>query len=292
MAGFTALFIFNLVWTTHDYFTVWPSLPDTRFWHQSGLKAVADEVQHAADTSPVVVCLPDHLIDEREPWWYPAWRHMRFLLNRPDVSLRYYNCVDTMIFPEGSARYAFPDAVDDATLQQFPITAYLQQADRVQLPDRLGTILKAELAAQLNQRLAEAAQSPVKFDGSNGTASSPIDLGGKVNFLGYTLSQSGRHAELTTYWRVSDSLPPQLSQFTHVLNGKGEIVTQQDRLMLTSQSLQPGDVFAQIHHLTLPKNLPAGTYPIAIGLYTQPDGKRLPIRGHGDRLLLSAVTVP
>ena len=45
VAAFAVLFAFNLIWTTHDYFTVWPSLPDTRFWHQSGLKAVADEVQ-------------------------------------------------------------------------------------------------------------------------------------------------------------------------------------------------------------------------------------------------------
>ncbi len=66
--------------------------------------------------------------------------------------------------------------------------------------------------------------------------------------------------------------------------------------MLTSQSLQPGDVFAQIHRLTLPDNLPPGSYPIAIGLYAQPDGKRLPIlenqQPRGDRLFLSALQKP
>ncbi len=107
-----------------------------------------------ADTSPVVVCLPDHLIDEREPWWYPAWRHVRFLLNRPDVALRYYNCVDTLILPQGAARYAFPDAADDATLRSFPITALLAQADRTELPDRLGVILKADPATSLDQTIA------------------------------------------------------------------------------------------------------------------------------------------
>ena len=101
--------------------------------------------------------------------------------------------------------------------------------------------------------------------------------------------------ELITYWRAKDQLPPQLSQFTHVLNDKGEIVTQQDRLMLTSQSLRRGDVFAQIHHVTLPAGLPSGSYPIAIGLYTQLDGKRLPIvvnrQPHGDRILLESLAV-
>jgi 4-amino-4-deoxy-L-arabinose transferase-like glycosyltransferase len=295
VAAFALLFAFNLIWTTHDYFTVWPSLPDTRFWHQAGLKAVADQVQHAADTSPVVVCLPDHLIDEREPWWYPAWRHVRFLLNRPDVPLRFYNCLDTLILPEGSARYAFPDAMAETTLQQFPITALLAQAERTELPDRLGVILKADPAALLDQQLQIAAQASVKFDGSNEAAALPINLDGQVDFLGYTLVQNGRDADLTTYWRVKESLPPQLSQFTHVLNDQGEIVTQQDRLMLTSQSLRPGDVFAQIHRLTLPDNLPPGSYPIAIGLYTQPDEKRLSIvkdqQPHGDRVFLQPLAV-
>jgi len=293
VAAFAMLFAFNLIWTTHDYFTVWPSLPDTRFWHQAGLKAVADQVQQDADTSPVVVCVTDYLIDERDPWWEPAWRHVRFLLNRPDVSLRFYNCLDTLIFPQGETRYAFPDAVDAATLQQFPITALLAQADRTELPDRSGMILTANPAEALSQRLLEAAQSSVKFDRSNEVAALPIHLDGKVDFLGYTLSQTGNVAELTTYWRAKGQLPPQLSQFTHVLNDKGEIVTQQDRLMLTSQSLQPGDVFVQIHHLTLPADLPPGSYPIAIGLYTQPDGKRLPIvrdqQPQGDRIFLQSI---
>ena len=290
--GFVTLFSVNFVWTARDYFTVWPSLPDTRFWHQSGLKAVADEVQRDADTSPVVVCLPDHLIDEREPWWYPAWRHMRFLLQRSDVALRYYNCRDALILPQGAARYAFPDA---AALQQFPITALLSQADRVELPDQLGPILKTDPAAALEQRLREAVQSVVKLEGSTEAATLPLDLGGKVDFLGYTLSQAGQEAELTTYWRAKDQLPPQLSQFTHVLNDTGEIVAQQDRLMLTAQSLRPGDVFAQIHHLRLPAGLPPGSYPLAIGLYTQPDGNRLPIvvnqQRRGDRIFLQPLVV-
>ena len=246
----------------------------------------------------VVVCLPDHLIDEREPWWYPAWRHMRFLLNRSDLALRYYNCLDTFILPAGSTRYAFPDAVDEAALRQFPIyTQFLasSQANRTQLPDRLGTLLKADPTTVLDQQLRTAAQSSVKLDGSNDSAALPIDFDGKVDFLGYTLSQEGKNAELVTYWRVKDQLPSQVSQFTHILNVSGDIVTQADRLMLTSQSLRVGDVVAQIQRLTLPENLGAGSYRIAIGLYTQPDGKRLPVlengQPRGDRLFLQSIAV-
>jgi 4-amino-4-deoxy-L-arabinose transferase-like glycosyltransferase len=289
------IFAGNLLWTARDYFFVWPANPDVRFWHHTGLYAVAQHVQHDPDDSPLVLCLPDYLIDERTSWWRPAWMHMRYLLQRPEVEVRYYNCVDTLIFPEGTARYAFPDVADDATLPQFPITAWLPQPDRVQLPDRLGVILKADPSVMLDRRLDEAAQSLVKFDSANEAATLPIDLDGKVDFLGYTLPQTGKNAELITYWRAKDQLPPQLSQFTHVLNDRGEIVTQQDRLMLTSQSLRPGDVFAQIHHLTLPENAEPGSYPIAIGLYTQPDGQRLPIvkdqQPRGDRIFLQPLVI-
>jgi 4-amino-4-deoxy-L-arabinose transferase-like glycosyltransferase len=297
-AGLFAVFAFNVVWTARDYFVVWPSLPETRFWQLAGLRGVADQVQRDPDTTAVAVCAPDQLIYEADRWWEPAWKVMRFLLHRPELAVRYYNCVDTLIMPEGASRYAFPDAIDDATLQQFPIyTKFLASAqpDRTELPDQLGMILKADPRAMLDQQLSIAAQSPVRFDGSNETAALPIDLGGKVEFLGYMLSQTGKDAELVTYWRATDQLPPQVSQFTHVLNDKGDIVTQQDRLMLTSQSLRPGDVFSQIHRLTLPKNLPPGSYPIAIGLYTQPDGKRLPImvdqQPRGDRVFLRSLRV-
>lgn len=297
--GLAVLFVGNLVWTTHDYFTVWPSIDTVRFWHQSGLKAVADEVQADSDTSAVVICLPDHLVDEREPWWYPAWRHMRFLVHRDDVHVRYYNCADTLILSDGPARYAFPDAAGDLTLEQFPIyQQFLRSAtpDRLTLPDRLGVILKVDRSAtSLDQQLARAAQNKVFYEGDVETAQRPIDLGGKIGFVGYMLSRTGDDLTLTTYWRVTDQLPPQVSQFTHVLNDKGDIVTQADRLMVTSQSLQTGDVVAQIHHLTLPENLSAGSYRIAIGLYTQPDGKRLPVidngQPRGDRLFLEPLEV-
>jgi 4-amino-4-deoxy-L-arabinose transferase-like glycosyltransferase len=297
--GLSLVFAGNLIWTTHAYFTLWPSIDTVRFWHQSGLKAVADQIQASPDQSPVVVCLPDHLIDEREPWWYPAWRHMRFLLHRDDVSIRYYNCADTLILPDGAARYAFPDAVDAITLQPFPIYRQFlasSQSDRITLPDRSGVIVKVDRSATpLDRQLTIAAQNQVFLEGNAEAVQRPIDLGGELAFLGYTLSRTGNAVELMSYWRVIDSLPPQLSQFTHVLNAQGEIVMQADRLMLTSQSLRAGDIVAQIHHLTLPENLSAGSYRIAIGLYTQPDGKRLPVMNNGqprgDRLFLESIEV-
>ena len=110
VAALGLLFVGNLVWTATDYFRVWPTIDTVRYWHNSGLKAVADSLQADPDTTPAAICLPDELIDERRPWWKPGWQHMRYLLNRPDLSLRYYNCVDAMVLLDGPARYAVPDA--------------------------------------------------------------------------------------------------------------------------------------------------------------------------------------
>ena len=318
------LFIGNLVWTAHDYFVVWPAVDTVRFWHQSGLKGVADYLQGDDDTSPVAICVPDHLIDERDPWWKPAWQHLCYLLHRPDLSLRYYNCADTMIFIDGPARYAFPDAADVDALDQFPayskILAVAGPAalDLDFLPDRLGIIVRSD--AVLDQHLAKvAAGSAVTWapeaSEADQPAQVPINFQNGVEFLGYTLQppppappptlgegetggerlEPGESFDLVTYWRVTGDLPPMLSQFTHVLNADGAIVTQRDRLALTSASLRAGDVFVQIHRMTLPGDLAEGEYPLTIGLYTLSDGARLRItqagQPRGDRLWLRAIVV-
>ena len=310
-AGLALLLAGNLAWTVHDYFVVWPSIDTVRFWYQAGLKAVADRLQNDPDTSPVVVCAPDHLIDENQPWWYPAREHLHVLLHRPDISLRYNNCVDSMIFVSSPARYAFPDAASVDALQAFAPFAALQAAglDYEVLPDRLGVIVRADgngaerLSLWLNQRIGEAETSfstaSYAPEAGGQSAKLPMDFANKVDFLGYTLSTAspkrGSSFDLVTYWHVREALPAQLSQFTHVLNANGDIVTQIDRLMLTSASLQPGDVFVQIHHVALPGNLKAGEYSLSVGLYTPTDHTRLPIIANeqlrGDRLFLQPIEV-
>jgi 4-amino-4-deoxy-L-arabinose transferase-like glycosyltransferase len=305
-AGLAIVAAGNLIWTVHDYFTVWPSIDVVRFWHQAGLNAVADRLQVDPDSSPAAICVPEYLIDESQPWWYPAWKHMQVLLQRDDLSLRYYNCLDAIVLIDGPARYAFPDAADAAAIERFPIYSQFLLAapiDWQQLPDRLGFILRATRAdMSLDDQLTRiGSQSKVQWapEAGGGSAPLPIDLGDRVELLGYTLlatsSQRAGVYDLATYWRVTGELPPRLSQFTHLLNAQGAIITQEDRLDLTSASLRPGDVFVQMHHLTLPTDLKSGTYDLSIGLYTQVDGKRLPVmlngQPHGDRLFLRSIEV-
>ncbi|NTU63072.1 MAG: glycosyltransferase family 39 protein, partial [Chloroflexi bacterium] len=57
------IFAGNLVWTARDYFFVWPANNEVRFWHHTGLYAVTQHAQRDPDNSPLVVCLPDYLIE-------------------------------------------------------------------------------------------------------------------------------------------------------------------------------------------------------------------------------------
>jgi hypothetical protein len=62
-----------------------------------------------------------------------------------------------------------------------------------------------------------------------------------------------------------------------------------------ADTLQPGDVFMQLHSIDLPAELPAGSLRLSIGLYSSETGQRLSIyegeSQRGDHLLLQPVTI-
>ena len=90
-------------------------------------------------------------------------------------------------------------------------------------------------------------------------------------------------------------MPQFLTIFVHLLDQNGSIVAQQDRQSVLADTLQPGDVFMQLHSIDLPADLAPGLYRISIGLYSSATGQRLPIDDsrtpRGDRLMLQTVTV-
>jgi 4-amino-4-deoxy-L-arabinose transferase-like glycosyltransferase len=96
---------------------------------------------------------------------------------------------------------------------------------------------------------------------------------------------------LTLFWRASDALNlpdvplisnppppgvyagPRLSVFAHLLDADGNLLTGDDGLWVDAWSLQPGDQFAQIHHLPAPAGATPAT--VAFGLYDPMTGERI-----------------
>jgi hypothetical protein len=84
--------------------------------------------------------------------------------------------------------------------------------------------------------------------------------------------------------------------FVHLLRDE-RIVAQQDLFSVMPDTLQPGDVFAQVHEfINVPPDARPGDYALAIGLYDTVTGQRLTIYDgnspRGDRLTLTTVHIP
>ena len=127
-----------------------------------------------------------------------------------------------------------------------------------------------------------------------------VDWGHMVEWRGYEVlspRQRGQPILLLTWWRVrQDPLPPNLTLFTHLLQGE-RIVAQQDLLSVMADTLEPGDVFVQVHEfVVVPPDAPPGDYVLSIGLYDATTGKRLTIfqggAPAGDRLTLETIHLP
>jgi hypothetical protein len=60
-------------------------------------------------------------------------------------------------------------------------------------------------------------------------------------------------------------------------------------------TLQPGDVFIQLHLLTIPDGTPPGGYRLSVGWYENTTKRRLTVYDgampRGDRLMLQEITV-
>ena len=100
-----------------------------------------------------------------------------------------------------------------------------------------------------------------------------------VHLRGYSSQLRGATLVITPSWDIQLDRAGGVFSFVHVLNERGERVAQLDAVLdegLFSE-WRAGQQFGTALPLALPADLPAGTYQVVMGLYTQPDGARLPL---------------
>jgi hypothetical protein len=290
----------HLLGTWHAYFTAWPSVEGIAFFWQRGLAQAADYLADEPANSAVALCTS--LIYEYDPWWRPAWQSMLYLLPRSDHTIRYYDCRQALILPAGqSAHYFFPDSPAPATrLPPEFQGVWLEQAPTIPgvFPAGEGTAVRVEdLPLDLLPGEMGAWFAP---EAGGAEAILPVSFGDSFALLSYSLAperpRPGESLRLLTAWEVRAPPPPRLALFTHLLADPQTLVTQQDGLGVTSHTLRPGDRFLVLHdQLVIPSELPPGSYPLAIGLYSSDTLLRLPLsqagRPQGDRLFLKSVVI-
>jgi len=115
--------------------------------------------------------------------------------------------------------------------------------------------------------------------------------------LGSTQVISDRQTiEVTLNWRITKPNDQDLSIFVHAYGPDGKLITQSDGYPLLGMApfgMWPfGQTLQDRHTLDWPKDAPAGTYRVGVGVYDRGNGQRLPaIDPSGARLPDDTVTI-
>ncbi len=115
---------------------------------------------------------------------------------------------------------------------------------------------------------------------------------GRIDFLGSdTAMVDGDVLTLTTTWQ-QQAEPAPVKMFVHLLDETGDLATQWDGLGLAWEGWRQDDVVRQQHSLTLPADLPAGTYRLVAGLYDSQTQERWRLPNGEEFVELMSITFP
>jgi hypothetical protein len=327
----TRLLVIAVVWvfaldSGYDYYVRWPAFPEVRHEYQAPVTAAARYVREHPTSTPVCVSAPyiDH--------WNP-WSVMNFDLYVRDDGARvcwfngsastFYSGASVLFPGEGEALFILPDHILLPSALEPELDELLMAgAEPVQIGYRSengSTLdlyrwrdpgpLRERLASVSSAKLWASPEGPYVAGNSEKerqALSSPLDFGRRLSLLGYTYegaevgtSESWR---MTTYWRVLRTSAPGANQplaiFVHLLDDASAVVAGWDGLYLPTASLREGDVFAHVHVLSVPHDLPLGVQRVELGVYSPISQERLQLFvGDGEetaphnRVLLSPLRV-
>jgi len=285
--------------TYRDYFNVWSNDRDVRVAYHTTLFEIAHDLDQQAIPPDTVVVMSSI---------YPGRYHdpyaMDLILSRRDLSLRWVDGRGALIFPNspnssgGTSRLIVKALAPlDPALEAGVAPPFARLIEsRLLRPDDLNPgfdVYEWDSAAALGALLPPAASRPVAWSSSATfppdnpqsvyhALDLPADLGHVIAMMGYDLSSQtvapGDEVTLVTYWRVL-SLPSSEKGkeldtvlFTHLLTPEGDppVIAQQDRLDAPAWNWHTGEVFAQVHRLTIGNDVPSGLYPLEVGAYVRP----------------------
>ena len=105
------------------------------------------------------------------------------------------------------------------------------------------------------------------------------EFGDMAQLIGYETQVSDRRLTLDPYWQASGQVDHPYIVFAHLLDARGQIVSQRDSRPQDGQPLmtcwQPGEIYRDRRILDLPEGMAAGTYALRVGLYHSATGSRL-----------------
>ena len=126
-------------------------------------------------------------------------------------------------------------------------------------------------------------------------------FGDGLNFRGVDVdSVTLNSVTIRLWWSAVQAVPLDYSIGLHLLNSSGVVVAQSDgpitdwysRQPLQTSQMEPGKIYIDVRTVTLPPDLPAGDYQLALVVYQSWDQVRLILPGGSDYLLLDTIQLP
>jgi hypothetical protein len=110
-----------------------------------------------------------------------------------------------------------------------------------------------------------------------------VPFGETIRLVGYDLDASaarpGGVLDVTLYWEAESAAARPYTVFTHLINQNGELVAQKDNWPVNGQwpptCWEADEIVVDPYHISLPVDLPSGSYTLWVGLYDADTGARL-----------------
>ncbi len=271
--GFSILLLVNVGLTIHDYFGVWANARDVRVAYHTTLAETLHYLDGHPDIGPEVglsTITPGRFHD-------PAVAEMMF--KRDDLHLHWFDGRSSLIVPDGKAvTYFYPEvAVREAAISPYD--------------DDLDFLRRIEMRSYDFNRTVEvfglpALELPAAQERGQAFAVGE-DVAFAISLEGYLPStlKPGDTLQVSLMIWVEQPTDQEIVLFTQMLDESNQVVAQQDLLSVPSWDWAAGDVFWQLHQITIPADQPPSRLRVAIGAYTVPDIVRLPLYGPDDQPL-------
>lgn len=281
-----ALLIYSAATTFNDTFNAWGSEPAVRAAYYNYFASMIDAVNARTGARDIAIssAFPDKPLDP-----FIAAR----LLRRDDVTLRHFNATRALVFPDADSALLLVPSLTPIPWEigqrlGFPPPSVVLQshpADAFDAYDWNPRAASEQLASQLE----------------------PFStiFGGAIELIGAAIHHPQlppwRDDAIITLWRVLDpaALGPidpakydrEAVLFTHMVDGKGAPLAQDDRLDAPASSWRAGDTFVQVHRLAVGLDVAPGRYRVVVGIYTLPALSRLPASTGGDSVTIGEIRV-
>jgi len=170
--------------------------------------------------------------------------------------------------------------------------------------DSIPALVQEQSSLSLNGRALFARELDVtSLDARQRTraAMSALDFqfGSEIELIGYELVppqvRPGEQLTLTLYWYALSPPSRDYTVFTHILDSAGQVAVGWDNMPCLNDcpttQWRIGRLVDDVHLISLPAELPAGDYEVALGLYLLETGERLPVREPGGQQIPNATVL-